>query len=130
MLKKIIRQAFVIKLQLPMNAKRPPKAENFLETVHQHVLADRYLDTRHATDRKNERNILRAEIRAVLLAGRHEKSRDRYDELLGRWSYSVRGCTVDLRELRIIVALDETGTLIISAIELAPTGESHGNKNP
>jgi len=113
-----------------MDAKRPPKAENLLETVHQHVLADRYLDTRHATDRKNERNILRAEIRTVLLAGYHEKSRDRYDDVLKQWSYSVRGRTVDLRELRIIVALDATGTLIISAIELAAAGETHGNKNP
>jgi len=112
-----------------MKAKRSPKVENFLETVHQLVLADRYLDTRHATDRKNERNIMRAEIRAVLLAGYHEKSRDRYDEILLRWSYAMRGRTVDLRELRIIVAIDATGALIISAIELAEGGGKHANKN-
>lgn len=112
-----------------MKLKRPPKVEHFLEMVRKHVLADRYLDTRHATDRKNQRSILRAEIRSVLLAGHHEKSRDRYDELGKRWSYCVRGHTVDRRELRVVVAFNAAGLLVITAIELTGKGARHGDEN-
>lgn len=110
-----------------MKAKRPPKAEKVLETAREHVLADRYLDTRHATDRKNQRTILRSEIREILLGGFHEKARDRYDELHMGWSYSVRGRTADRREIRVVFAFDAVGVLFITAIELTDGGVGHGD---
>ncbi len=77
-----------------------------------------YLDTRHAIDRQNERQITRPEILYVLKNGYHEKRKDKFDEACNSWNYSVRGKTVDRRELRVIVSFDESGMLIITAIDL------------
>ena len=77
-----------------------------------------YLDTRHAIDRQNERQITRPEILYVLKNGYHEKRKDKFDESYNSWNYSVRGKTVDRRELRVIVSFDESGMLIITAIDL------------
>jgi hypothetical protein len=77
-----------------------------------------YLDTRHAFDRQNERQISRPEVLYVLKNGHHEKRKDKFDEAYHSWNYSVRGKTVDRRELRVIVSFDELGMLIITAIDL------------
>ena len=47
-----------------------------------------------------------------------EKRKDKFDEAYNSWNYSVRGKTVDLRELRVIVSFDDSGMLIITAIDL------------
>ena len=78
----------------------------------------RFLDTRHAIERKTERQITRPEILFVLRRGHHEKKKDRFDERYRAWNYSIRGKTVDRRELRVIISFDENGMLIITAIEL------------
>jgi hypothetical protein len=50
--------------------------------------------------------------------GYHEKKKDKFNNFHHVWNYSVRGKTVDRRELRVIVSFDENGMLIITAIEL------------
>jgi hypothetical protein len=82
------------------------------------VESGQYLDTRHATDRKQERQITRPEILYVLTHGHHEKRKDKFEELYQTWNYAVRGRTVDRRDLRIAVSLNKSGLLIITAIEL------------
>jgi hypothetical protein len=102
-------------------SKRPPKLENVLVKVRECIENGKYYDTRHASDRKNERSITRLEIRQALLHGRHVPSRDRYDEAFGElgWTYAVEGKTLDRRSLRVIVAFDETTkALIITAVDL------------
>lgn len=90
-----------------------------MEAIKGFLDSGRYLDTRHATDRQGEREITRPEVIQVLRGGHHEKRRDRFEEAYNAWSYSVRGKTIDRRQLRIIVSFDsETGMLIITAIDL------------
>ncbi len=98
--------------------QRQAKHENVLELVQQHVEAGTYLDTRHATQRKQERNIALPEMLFVLRGGFHEKRKDKFDELHNAWNYAVRGKTVDNRPLRVIVSFDPDGMLIITAIDL------------
>lgn len=101
--------------------KRPPKLKNVLSTVHRCIETGKYLDTRHATDRQNERSITRLEIIQTLRHGRHVPSRDRYDEAYGElgWTYVIEGKTVDRRSLRVVIAFDEvTRTVIITAVDL------------
>lgn len=99
--------------------KRPLKHQDVLAEIRVCVDSGRYLDTRHARDRKQQRGISLPEVLFVLLNGFHEKSKDRYDELFESWSYSIRGKTVDKRNLRIVISFDaETGMLIITAIDL------------
>ena len=102
-------------------SRRPPKVGNVLAIVHECLKAGRYLDTRHATDRKSERSITRLEVEQALRRGRHVPSRDRFDETHGDlgWTYVIEGKTIDRRSLRVVVAFDEvTRTLIITAIYL------------
>ena len=96
----------------------PDKHPGLLLTIRKCIEEGRYLDSRHATDRQNERRINRPEILHVLRNGYHEKKKDKFDEFYESWNYAVRGKTVDRRELRIIVSFDENGMLIITAIEL------------
>ena len=50
------------------------------------------------------------------MSGRHEKSKDQFDEAFKTWNYAVRGETIDGKDLRVIVSFDhETDLLIITA---------------
>ena len=106
--------------------RKKPKIQNLLEAVRCSIESGRYFDTRHATDRQTERSISRIEILYVLKLGRHEKSKDQYQERYKAWNYAIRGRTIDRREVRVIVSFDENNMLIITAIEL---GAEHGKKN-
>ena len=97
---------------------RPPKLGNLIDAVRACLESGRYLDTRHATDRQAERSITRPEIFFALKHGHHEKKKDRFEERFHAWNYSVRGKTIDKRDLRIVISFDVTGVLIITAIEL------------
>lgn len=101
-------------------SRRPPKHGDVPALVQEHVDAERYLDTRHAFDRKAERAITLPEVLHVLRHGYHEKKKDEFKEEYQAWNYSIRGKTVDDRELRVCVSFDvETGMLIITAIDLS-----------
>jgi hypothetical protein len=101
-----------------MEVKRPPKISNVMNIVHRCLREGRYLDTRHAFERQQERLISRIEIIQVLKRGYHEKRKDNFEETFRSWNYAIRGKTVDGRELRIIVTLDQNNMLIITAINL------------
>lgn len=94
------------------------KIDHLYEKITACINTGRYLDTRHAFERQNERKITRSEVLFVLRNGYHEKKKDRFVPKHQDWTYSVRGKTVDCRELRIIVAFDESNMLIITSIDL------------
>jgi hypothetical protein len=93
--------------------KKPKKIENLLERIKNCLASGAYRDTFHAVLRKSERNITLPEIIHVLCTGRHEKSKDRFDEAFNAWNYAVRGETVDGFDLRVIVSFDEERDLLI-----------------
>ncbi len=109
-----------------MKKTRIPKQPNLLAIVRGCIDSDCFLDTCHATDRASEREISRPEIIHVLKTGRHEKRKDQYHEHYKAWNYSIRGFTVDRRDIRVIVSFEETTLLIITAIELSA---KHEEKN-
>ena len=74
-------------------------------------------DTRHATDRKSERSITWNEIMMVLRSGFHERRKDKWEKLYQAWNYSIRGKTTEGRSLRVVVSFNESGALIITAID-------------
>jgi hypothetical protein len=93
------------------------KISNLIGVILDFINNGKFLDTRHASDRKNERNILRSEVLYVLKNGYHEKKKDKYDCFYNSWNYAVRGKSIDGRDLRIVVSFDDH-MLIITAIEL------------
>ncbi len=88
--------------------RRPPKRDDPLGVARRLFGARRYFDTRHSgTESRPDRDVSIDELGEVLSNGFREPSRDRYDEGLGTWSYSIRGKTDDDRELRIPVAFEK-----------------------
>ena len=106
--------------------RKKPKIQSLLNAVRGCVESGRYFDTRHATDRQAERSISRSELLYVLKNGRHEKSKDQYQERYRAWNYAIRGKTIDKKDVRVVVSFDENNMLIITAIDL---GAGHGKKN-
>lgn len=94
------------------------KIPNVVEKIKLSIKSGNYLDTRHALGRQSERNITRLEIIDVLCRGYHEKSKDKFDENFDSWNYSIRGKTLDKRNLRVIVSFSASNMLIITAIQL------------
>lgn len=99
--------------------KRLEKHDNLLALTRECIRSGKYVVTKHTLDRCKERNISFLEIIDVLNKGKHEKSKDKFNEIFHAWDYSIRGKTVEDRELRIIVSFDrETKLLLITAIDL------------
>jgi hypothetical protein len=93
--------------------KRPKKHENVLLLVRTAFANGKYRDTRHARERKEERQISLLEIKQIVERGYHEPAKDEFKEEWQAWNYAIRGKTVDHRELRIAVSFDEEGYLLI-----------------
>lgn len=93
-----------------------------LDLARAHLESGRYRDTRHAADRKEEREITLMDVKHAIREGWHERARDRFQEEYDSWSYAIRGKTVDKRDLRVIVAFepDPDGELLllVTAIDL------------
>jgi hypothetical protein len=87
----------------------------------------RYLDTAHALLRKQQRRISLTDISHVIKHGYHEKRKDQYRPEFMDWDYAIRGLTVDVRDIRIVVAFDEDGMLIITVIEIFKDQGKYGN---
>lgn len=98
--------------------KQPRKIENLLALIHKCILSGHYIETFHAQQRQRQRKIILPDILYVLMNGRHEKARDKFDEAYHEWNYAVRGRTVDKDEIRVIVSFDKTQLLIITAFYL------------
>jgi hypothetical protein len=77
-----------------------------------------YLFTKHAIDRREEREVTIPDVLYVLKNGVPEKRKDTWDELYKTWKYAIKGNTVDKDPLRIIVSFAESGMLIITVIRI------------
>jgi hypothetical protein len=98
--------------------KRPAKIDNLMDLIREKLnkAQDRYVD--HALQRIKEREVTFPEVRQVLRDGYHEKRKDEFKEEHQAWNYSIRGKTVDKRNLRIAVSFDEDDMLVITVIDL------------
>ena len=100
-------------------SNRQNKNRDVMKLVKNCLDNGRYIDTRHGNQRQRERGITRFEVAYVLQNGFHEKKKDEYKEEFSSWNYSVRGKTLEQKELRIVVSFDEViQMLIITAIDL------------
>ena len=98
--------------------KKPLKHSNLLDKVRACLQSGNYLDTHHSSARRRQRKIDRLDIQYVLTTGWHEKNKDKFDSKYKAWNYSVRGRTIDLRSLRIVVSFDNQRMIIVTAMEL------------
>ena len=54
----------------------------------------------------------------VLRNGYHEKRKDEYKPEYEDWNYAIRGLTIDGKDLRIAIAFEEDGMIIITVIAI------------
>ncbi len=103
-----------------MIAKRKPeKIANVLVKIKECIGKGRYFVTAHAFIRQNERMISLPESLHVLETGYEEKKKTRFDSEHNAWKYAIRGKTVrDELDVRVIVAFDEDGMLIITVMHI------------
>ena len=66
----------------------------------------------------DHRDIIALEVTQALTRGFHEARKDTFDELHGAWNYALRGKTLEGRNLRIAVAIEEPDVIVITAIDL------------
>lgn len=97
---------------------KPPQIENLHERICECIENDNYTQTIHALQRESERFIDLGDALYVLKTGRHEKSKTSFDEIFQTWKYAIRGQTLDEEYIRVIIAFDSDGMLIITVIKL------------
>jgi AraC-like DNA-binding protein len=103
---------------------RPVKLSK--EEVQRYIQAaiseDKIVLSEHADKRMSERNISWFEVIEVLRFGHSERRKDEFKKKFGCWNYSMRHdikiSDVEKRCLRIPVAIDDDGTIVVSAIDI------------
>ncbi|HEX4838918.1 MAG TPA: DUF4258 domain-containing protein [Rhabdochlamydiaceae bacterium] len=97
---------------------RSSKIINVLQKAGEYIKLGRYYDTRHAMQRKAQRDVALTDVLYVLRKGYHEKKKDEFKPEHNSWNYAIRGKTIDGRDIRIVIAFDENDMLIITVIEV------------
>lgn len=103
--------------------KRPPQLSELFPKIRHCIENELYRESRHARERLVERNIELPDILFVLKNGYHEKQKTSFDESFQTWKYAVRGKTLEGLDIRIIIAFDEDGMLIITVMHVLKIGE-------
>ena len=98
--------------------KDKSKESNIIEKIKKCVSSGNYIYTGHAQQRLQQREVTRQEVKQVLSNGHHEKRKDTYDEDFSEWNYSIKGKTLDSKNLRVIISFDVNNMLIITVIDL------------
>ena len=98
--------------------KKPAKVGNVVKAAIEAYNSNRVLYHPHAELREMQRGINRSEVEQAIRRGRHIKKRDQFDEKYKTWKYCIEGKTLDKRNLRIAVTIDDDGLMIITIFEV------------
>lgn len=93
--------------------KNPPQIPDVLKKIKASIEAGKYIDTSHARERSQARNITLQSALYVLKTGFHEKRKTQFDPLYKCWKYAVRGETLEKQDARIIVAFANATDLML-----------------
>ena len=103
-----------------MKKQKPPEQiKDLLEKIRGCIEEGRYLQSDHAIDRGNERKIGLSDALYVLKTGHHEKAKTKFDETHNTWKYAIRGNSLERLDIRVIVAFNEDGVLIITVMNVS-----------
>ncbi len=96
-------------------AEKHPESE-IVAVIKTSLESGNYIILPHAKLRCKERKVLPRDIEVVLKRGKRIKARDRFDNIYNSWSYVFEGKTIDERELRVVIIIDnklQIATVII-----------------
>ena len=54
----------------------------------------------------------------ILKNGYHEKKKTSFDEIFRTWKYAIRGKTIEDLDIRLIIAFDEDGMIVITMMHV------------
>ncbi len=92
------------------------KVDKILEKVRRAVRNGDFRMSRHAEERMLERELNLPEVIYVLRNGYHEVSKDEFDALRLSWRYAIRGKTMDQKDVRVVVSLDNVSMMWIVTV--------------
>lgn len=98
--------------------KRPFQLDELFPKIHNCLDKGLYRHSKHAIERELGREIDLLDVLYVLKNGYHEKRKTSFDETFQTWKYAVRGKTLDEVDIRIIIAFDDTGMMIITVMHV------------
>ncbi len=98
--------------------KRPAQLEELFPKIRHCLDMGLYRQSKHAIERELERRIDLPDVLYVLKNGYHEKHKTSFDEAFHTWKYAIRGKTLDEDDIRIIIAFDDTGMMIITVMHV------------
>lgn len=98
-----------------------PKKSDVIAVVREAIAQGRYVYSKHARLRKDQREISDGDVRCAIANGWHEKKKDAWIEEFESWNYAISGSSLEGERLRIAVNLDELdqiGMVVITVINL------------
>lgn len=98
--------------------KRPAQLEKIFPRIRDCIEKGLYRQSKHAIERESERGIDLLDVLYVLKNGYHETAKTSFDDAFQTWKYAVRGKTLDEIEIRIIIAFDDNGMMIITVMRV------------
>lgn len=100
--------------------KRPAKmpAPELLAAIRSAVESGAVQYADHALQRLQERSVTMLEVEQILRLGHREPKKDEWKPEYDAWSYAMRGKTDENRSLRVAVAIEEPGVLVVTVIDL------------
>lgn len=102
-----------------MNKQRKPEQlDNLLQLIRDCVDKGNYILTEHALLRLKERDISLIDAEWVLKNGYHEKRKTSFDEKFKTWKYAIRGTTIEALDIRLILAFNQEGMVIITIMHV------------
>jgi Domain of unknown function (DUF4258) len=99
--------------------KPPPQMIDLMKNISECIGKGRYILSKHACERKFERDIEFEDILYVLKTGYHEREKTSFDEAFQTWKYAIRGKTLENSDIRIIVAFDHMEMIIITIMHVS-----------
>jgi hypothetical protein len=108
-----------LKQMADMTQRKPEKIKDVLSAIKDCLKKGHYFVTSHAFIRQKERMISLPESLHILETGYEEKKKSYFDIEHNTWKYAIRGKTIrDELDIRVIVAFDEKGMLIITVMHV------------
>lgn len=96
---------------------KPERVKDVSAKIGECLAEGKYYVTKHAFSRQRERMIRLPETLYVLETGHEDKKKTSFDAEHKTWKYAICGKTLrDELDVRVIIAFDESGMLIITVM--------------
>jgi hypothetical protein len=110
---------FKVKKRIPLK-KRPPQITDLHEKICECIDTGKYVHSYHALERHKSREIGLEDVLYVLKHGIHEKRKTTFADDFQSWKYAIRGKTLDNDDIRVIIAFDDSGMIVITVMYVLP----------